>query len=54
MAAPANTLGTSTRVGLREDLSDKIYDVSKADTPMLSSIERDKASPLCVVTTRKS
>ena len=44
MAAPTNSLGTSTRVGLREDLSDKIYDVSKADTPFISSIERESAS----------
>lgn len=44
MAAPTNSLGTSTRVGLREDLSDAIYDVSKADTPFISSIERESAS----------
>jgi hypothetical protein len=44
MPALANTLGTSTRVGLREDLSDKIYDVSKADTPMLSAIQRGTCS----------
>lgn len=44
MAAPTNTLASSTRVGLREDLSDKIYDVSKADTPFISSIGKDSAS----------
>lgn len=44
MAAPTNSLGTSTRVGLREDLSDAIYDVSKADTPFISAIERESCS----------
>lgn len=44
MAAPTNTLGTSTRVGLREDLTDAIYDVSRADTPFISSIARESVS----------
>lgn len=44
MAAPTNSLGTSTRVGLREDLTDAIYDVSKADTPFISAIERESCS----------
>ena len=44
MTAPSNTLITYDAVGNREDLVDVIYDVSPAETPLLSSIKKGKAT----------
>jgi hypothetical protein len=38
------TYQTHTSVGLREDLSDVIYDISPTDTPFMSSIGKTKAT----------
>jgi hypothetical protein len=38
------TYQTYTSIGLREDLSDVIYDISPTDTPFLSSIGKTKAT----------
>lgn len=40
---PANTLLTTTVVGIREDLEDMIYNTSPTDTPFISSIDRTAA-----------
>jgi hypothetical protein len=44
MALPTNTFNTYEAIGNREDLIDKIYKTSPTDTPLISSIERVKAS----------
>lgn len=44
MALPTNTFNTYEAIGNREDLIDKIYKTSPTDTPLLSSLERVKAS----------
>lgn len=44
MAQPTNTHSTYDAVGNREDLSDIIYDVSPAETPILSAIPKGKAT----------
>lgn len=38
MAQPTNTFATNDMVGIREDLSDTIYDISPLETPFLSSV----------------
>ena len=43
MAVPSNTIQTMTRVGIREDLSDIIYNISPVETPFVTAIGRDKA-----------
>lgn len=43
MAVPTNTVQTFTRRGIREDLSDMIYDLFPDETPFMTSIGRDKA-----------
>ena len=43
MAVPTNTVQEVSRVGVREDLSDVIYDISPTDTPFISSIKRKGA-----------
>lgn len=43
MAVPANTIQAVGRVGNREDLSDRIYDISPTDVPFVSAIKRGKA-----------
>lgn len=40
MAQPANTVATNDMIGIREDLSDVIYNVSPTDTPVLSMASR--------------
>ena len=40
MAAVSNTFQTYTAIGLREDLTDMIYDISPIDTPFISSGKR--------------
>lgn len=44
MAQPANTYDTYETVGIREDLSDIIHDISPEETPFLDSIKRRKAT----------
>jgi hypothetical protein len=44
MAVPSNTVVTSSRVGVREDLSDMIYDISPTDTPFLTMAKKGSAS----------
>lgn len=44
MAVPSNTYLRYTSIGVREDLSDVIYDISPTDTPIMSSIGKSKAS----------
>tara|TARA_R110002074_G_scaffold262994_2_gene435122 strand:- start:8389 stop:9351 length:963 start_codon:yes stop_codon:yes gene_type:complete len=43
MAVPTNTIQTMTRVGIREDLADIIYNISPTETPFVTAIGRDKA-----------
>ena len=44
MALPQSTFTTYEAIGNREDLIDKIYKTSPTETPLLSSMERVKAS----------
>ena len=44
MALPTNTYTTYDQKGLREDLSNIIYDISPDETPLLSGIARVKAT----------
>lgn len=44
MTVPTGTYQTYQTVGIREDLSDMIYDLSPVDTPFLSNIGRGKCS----------
>lgn len=44
MAVPSNTYLRYTSIGVREDLSDVIYDISPTDTPIMSSIGKSKAT----------
>jgi len=44
MAQPSNTFDSYDAVGIREDLSDLIYDVSPQDTPFYSKCKKVKAS----------
>lgn len=44
MAQPTNTYDSYDQIGIREDLSDLIFDISPTDTPFLSSIGKTKAT----------
>ena len=44
MAIVSNTFQTYQAIGDREDLTDIIYNISPTDTPMMSSIGKEKAS----------
>lgn len=44
MALITNTFTTYTAVGLREDLSDIIYNISPTETPFMTAIAREKAT----------
>ena len=44
MAVPSNTYLRYTSIGVREDLSNVIYDISPTDTPIMSSIGKTKAT----------
>ena len=44
MAQPSNTLDSYDVKGIREDLSNVIYDVSPEETPFYSSLQKTKAS----------
>lgn len=43
MAQPTNTYDSFDQVGIREDLSDKIYNLDPEETPWLSSMKKGKA-----------
>ncbi len=43
MAKLANSFATQNAIGNREELADKIYDISPEETPFISSIRRGKA-----------
>ena len=43
MALPTGTFTSHTAIGVREDLSDIIYDITPMDTPFMSNIARDSA-----------
>ena len=42
MAQPTNTFDTYDMSGIREQLSDIIYNISPTDTPMFSSMGKGK------------
>lgn len=44
MAKLANSFATQNAIGNREELADKIYDISPEETPFISSIKRGKVS----------
>lgn len=44
MAQPSNTFDTYDQVGIREDLTDIIHDVSPTDTPFYSSVAKTTAT----------
>ena len=44
MAQPTNTFDSYDAVGIREDLSDTIYDISPEETPFYSGMAKGKAS----------
>ena len=44
MSQPANTFDTYDTKGIREDLSNIIYDISPEETPLVSAIAKVKAS----------
>lgn len=44
MATPTGTFTVHTAIGVREDLSDVIYDISPTDTPFMSNIPRGTAT----------
>ena len=44
MAQPTNTFDSYDAVGIREDLSDMIYDVSPEETPLYTALAKTKAS----------
>lgn len=48
MALPTGTLTAHTAIGVRESLSDIIYDISPMDTPFMSNIARENASQVYV------
>ena len=44
MALPANTTTTYTRVGIKEDLADVIYNIAPTETPFMSNAGKGSAS----------
>lgn len=44
MSAITNTFTTASAVGIREDLSDIIYNIAPTDTPFMSGIKKGKAA----------
>ena len=46
MAQPTNLYDTFDTTGIREDLTDVIYNISPEDTPILSAIPRSAAKSL--------
>lgn len=48
MALPTGTFTAHTAIGIREDLSDIIYDISPMDTPFMSNVARESAEQVLV------
>lgn len=46
MAQPTGTFATNDQIGIREDLSDVIYDISPVDVPFLSMAEQVEATSI--------
>jgi hypothetical protein len=46
VAAITNTFSTATAIGQREDLSDKIFDITPEETVLLSALGRDKSEAI--------
>ena len=44
MALITNTFTTYNAIGLREDLSDIIYNISPTETPFMTAIAREKST----------
>lgn len=44
MAVPSNTIQNVSRVGVREDLSEKIAELFPDETPLINSIGRSSAN----------
>ncbi len=44
MAQPANTYSVYSAKGIREDLTDDIFNISPTDTPFMSNLPREKAT----------
>jgi hypothetical protein len=44
MAQPTNTFSSYDQVGIREDLSDIIYDISPEETPLFTALAKTKAT----------
>jgi hypothetical protein len=44
MAVPNNTVQTYTRVGIKEDLADVIYNIAPTETPFMSNSGTGSAS----------
>lgn len=44
MAVPAQTIQIVTRVGIREDLDDMLYDISPIETPFVTAIKKGKVN----------
>jgi hypothetical protein len=44
MAQPVNTFDSYDQVGIREDLSDMIYNISPEETPFYTSVQKTKAT----------
>jgi hypothetical protein len=43
MAQPTNTFDTYDAIGIREDLSDIIYNISPTDTPFMTTAKKEQA-----------
>jgi hypothetical protein len=44
MGVPSNTTETFSRVGIREDLADVIYNISPVETPFISNAGKGTAT----------
>ena len=44
MSLPSNTYDTYAQIGIREDLSDVIWDISPTDTPFITMAKKTKAT----------
>ena len=44
MGVPSNTTETYSRVGIREDLADVIYNISPVETPFISNAGKGSAT----------
>jgi len=44
MAVPGNTVQTFTRIGIKEDLADVIYNIAPTETPFMSNAGKGSAT----------